>query len=52
MVFGPGGRIHDSQNQYYLSLEKQDTPNNSRKIPIHFQTYYFGKSQNLGNPKF
>ena len=32
------GRVHDSQHQLFLSLETQDTLNNSRKTTSGFNT--------------
>ena len=37
MFFGLGGRVHDSQNQYYLSLE---IPEYSKKIMKNPNTFY------------
>ena len=40
MIVGLGGRVRDSQNQYYFSLENREAPNNSRNFstfPIFLQ---------------
>ena len=42
MVFGPSGRDHDSQNQYYSSLETPNVSNNSTSIPDHVRIFRLG----------
>ena len=52
MVFGPSGCDHDSPNQLCLTLAHGMTPNNSRRILNHFNTYYVWKSRHLGHRQF
>ena len=46
MVFGLGGRVHDSQNQF-LSFETPEYLQKIKKIPIQLENILF-----LGNLKF
>ena len=48
--FGISRRVHDSQNQLYLSLETPGYLKQYKKNPKSFQTYYLGESQNVGIP--
>ena len=47
--FGIFGRDHDSQNQYYLSLETPRHPINSRKKRVIIKTYYGHKTCGKSN---
>ena len=49
MIFGPGGREHDSPNQLFNFGDTKILKIMQETIPNHFKTYYFGKSQNLGH---
>ena len=52
MFFGLGGRVHDSQNQYHLSLETLGYSKIQEQSRIIFHKYDFWKYQNFGNRKF
>ena len=46
MFFGFGGRVHDSQNKLFLSLETTRDFKKSKKSEISFNDYNLGKCQN------
>ena len=49
MVFGLGGRDHDSQHQYYLYLGTPNDFKKSKEIPNHLKSgnLRFGKTEIL-----
>ena len=56
MVFGPGGRDHDSRNQIFIfgdtkTLNIIREKANHLTNPNHFRISHFGKSKNLKNGK-
>ena len=50
MILGFSGVSMTPKPIIFHLWRPQDTPNNSRKSPSHFQKYSFWKCQHLGNP--
>ena len=48
MIFGLGRRVRDSQSQQSLTLDTPDDSKQFKKIPIHFENYYFWNLKILG----
>ena len=47
MVFGPSGRVHDSQNQYYLFLETPEYSKEFNKKQSFLQEIIFRNLKSL-----
>ena len=50
MVFDPGGRVHDSQNQLlFIFGDTKILQKNQEGANSDYEKYYFGKSQHFEN---